>query len=192
MPKPTPLWGNFIYHADYDVLAFSWLCHGGFLTQGYYHAGQAVEKYLKALALTIIDPDGKTETALNNRWLHTHDLLKLAARCASSYRFYALPETIEWLLRFGEFDQAARYPWVRQAHGNGFDGSDMPRLFFLIQRLRTDVPIKLDDYPLGMLVRGHHQGRPDLRITQREVRMYGPSVAALRRFFPETDRIVRW
>jgi hypothetical protein len=51
-----PIWGSFILYADYDVLAFALLFQGGLHVASYYHATQAIEKYLKALALSIVDP----------------------------------------------------------------------------------------------------------------------------------------
>jgi HEPN domain-containing protein len=63
--KPAPLWGNFIGYADWDLLAFGWLYLGGIRVPAYYHATQAVEKYLKALALSIIDPSVTTATAFS-------------------------------------------------------------------------------------------------------------------------------
>jgi hypothetical protein len=47
-----------------------------------------------------------------------------------------------------------RYPWVEQKHGNGFTDADVPLFWDLVFHLRTDIPIKTDDYMLGMLLRG--------------------------------------
>jgi HEPN domain-containing protein len=95
-----PLWGNFVDHADWDLLSFGWLYQGGLLVPAFYHATQAVEKYLKALTLSILDPNGEIETVLNNRWLRTHDLALLAERCAVKFSFYAKPEIVIQLKRF--------------------------------------------------------------------------------------------
>jgi len=159
---------------------------------GYYHATQAMEKYLKGLTLSILDPDGETETALNNRWRRTHDLAALAERCAARFPFYGQPVMVARLRRFSEFDQVARYPWVEQEHGNGFNSSDVPLLWDLVHHLRTDLPIKVDDYILGVLVRGHHHGRPEASTNRYLLSELGECLAALRRMFPEVDRIVRW
>ena len=158
---------------------------------GYYHAIQSVEKYLKALALSILDPDGVTETALNKTWIHTHDLAKLARRCAAHFPFYGQPEIQARLKRFSEFDQAARYPWAKQKLGNGFTSADVPLLCDLVRRLRTDLPIKVDDYILGMLLRGHHQTHPETTANLQTLAEFGRCVAALRRVFPDVDSIVR-
>ena len=42
-----PLWGEFIAHADEDLLAFGLLIRGGLHTLAFYHGVQAIEKYLK-------------------------------------------------------------------------------------------------------------------------------------------------
>ncbi|HEV7674590.1 MAG TPA: HEPN domain-containing protein [Candidatus Angelobacter sp.] len=187
-----PLWGNFVDHADWDLLSFAWLFEGGLHLPAFYHATQAVEKYLKALTLSILDPDGETETALNNRWLRTHDLAALAERCAVRFPFYGKSEISTQLRRFSEFDQAARYPWAEQKHGNGFTSADVPLLCDLVRKIRTDLPIKVDDYILGMLVRGHHHGRSEAGTNNYLLARLSGSLAALRRTFPEVDRIVRW
>ena len=158
---------------------------------GYYHATQAVEKYLKALALSILDPDGVTETALNKKWIRTHNLNKLAKRCAARFPFYGQAEAQARLKRFSEFDQAARYPWAEQKLGNGFNSSDVPLLCDLVRHLRTDLPIKVDDYILGMVLRGHHQGRPETSANLQSLAEFGRCVTALRRVFPGVDTIVR-
>ena len=187
-----PLWGNFVDHADWDLLSFCWLYQGGLLLPGLYHATQAVEKYLKALTLSILDPDGETETALNNRWLRTHDLVLLAERCVVRFPFYGNSEILTQFRRFSEFDLATRYPWVKQKHGNGLTSAEIPLLCDLMRQLRTDLPIKVDDYILGMLVRGHHHGRPEAGTNNYLLAGLAGSLAALQRTFPEVDRIVRW
>ena len=40
-------WGSFLGHADEDLLSFAWLFYGGLHVHSYYHAGQAIEKYLR-------------------------------------------------------------------------------------------------------------------------------------------------
>jgi hypothetical protein len=191
MSTHPPLWGNFVAYADWDLLAFAWLNEGGLRVPGFYHATQAVEKYLKALALSIPDPDGVTETPSNKKWLHRHELDKLAMRCAAKFPFYGNPEIQAQLKRFSEFDQRARYPWTKQELGNGFVSSDVPLLCDLVRHLRIDIPIKVDDYILGMLLRGHHQGHPDETSANLDDAELERCVAALRRIFPGVDAIVR-
>lgn len=192
MKKRPPLWGNFVGYADWDLLAFAWLYHGGLVHAAFYHATQAVEKYLKGLALSITDPDGQTQTVLNNPWLRTHKLDALAGRCAICFPYYGHSDVQAHLRRFSEFDQASRYPWAEERHGSGFTHAEIPVLGDLVRHLRTDLPITLDDYILGMLIRGHHQGEPEARATGELYAILGQSAAALRRIFPDVDRFVRW
>ncbi len=60
--KRPPIWGNFLAHADEDLSPQPCSFHDGFVGLGCYHGSQAVEKYLKALVLATLDPDGTTET----------------------------------------------------------------------------------------------------------------------------------
>jgi len=186
------LWGNFVFHADHDLLAFAWLYVGGLRVAGYYHATQAVEKYLKALALSLIDPSGPAETEHTRKWTHTHDLGKLAERCRHRYPHYGQPSVMAQLQRFTEFDQLARYPWVEQKHGNGFSSTDLPLFWDLVTHLRTDIPIQCDDYPLGMVVRGFHHGYPEHAANKYLLSDLGMAVMALRQLFPGVEKIVRW
>lgn len=156
--KRPPLWGNFIAHADDDLLAFGLLIRGGLLPLGFYHGAQAIEKYLKALVLSIIDPAGTQETPQTKPWLRTHDLEKLAVRCQQKFSHYADQAVIANLKRFAEFDQATRYPWVPRTLGNGFCSEDIPVIGELCKQLRNDLPISVDNYKLGMEVRGYFHG----------------------------------
>jgi HEPN domain-containing protein len=108
MSTPSPLWANFVSYGDWDLLSFAWLYEGGLHVPGYYHATQAVGKYLKALVLSVLDPDGVHETVLNNAHMWTHDLEELAEMCLGRFPFYGQPEIVARLKRFSEFDQAAR------------------------------------------------------------------------------------
>jgi HEPN domain-containing protein len=190
--KRPPLWGNFVFYADLDLLAFASLYQGGLRVAGYYHATQAVEKYLKSLALSIIDPNGVTETLKSKKWVRTHNLSALAERCKHRYPHYGQATVVTHLRRFAEFDQLARYPWAEQKHGNGFSSDDLPVFWDLILRLRTDIPIQLDDYPLGMVVRGFHHGSAAHPANKYLLSDLGGPLRALRRFFPDVEKIVRW
>jgi hypothetical protein len=190
MSTRPPLWGNFVHYADFDLLSFAWLYVGGLRVPSYYHATQALGKYLKALTLAILDPDGVKETASNKKWIITHDLEKLAKRCVDNFPFYGQAEIQARLKRFSEFDQAARYPWTQQQLGNGFTSSDVPLLCDLVRHLRTDLPIKVDDYILGMLLRGHHHGRPEASKYPQVLAEFGGCIAALRFVFPNVDGII--
>jgi HEPN domain-containing protein len=186
-------WGPFVYRADSDLISFAWLHSGGLRVSGYYHATQAIEKYLKALALSVIDPDGAKKAALSKRsWLREHDLFEIARQCAPQFPYYVQPEVTVKLERFSEFDKVARYPGIKQVHGNGFTSEDIPVIWDLIRRLRTDIPIPCDDYPLGMFVRGHHQGHPEFKVYSHVIAERAGCLAAFRRMFPDVDNIVRW
>jgi hypothetical protein len=102
------LWGNFVAYADNDLLAFGWLFQGNLRVASYYHATQAVEKYLKALAISVADPGGASVTPTNSRWVRTHDLCELAEHCADHYPYYGEALVINRLKQFTEFDQLAR------------------------------------------------------------------------------------
>ena len=185
----APLWGNFVGYADEDFLAFGLLAAGGLYVPAFYHSTQAVEKYLKALALSITDPSGAFATPDTEKWLKTHDLSKLATRCGTKYPFYLSQDISVLMRRFSEFDQAARYPWIDQKHGNGFNTSDVPIFGSLICQLRNDIPIAVDNYKLGMEVRGHfHLGKtPDHTWSSYSHQ----AVEALRKLFPNLDSFVR-
>jgi hypothetical protein len=121
----------------------------------------------------------------------THDLGKLAERCAGDFPFYGEPEILSRLNRFSEFAQAARYPWVRQKLGNGFTSLDIPLFWELFLHLRTDLPIKVDDYILGMIVRGHHHNSPEVSTNAFVVAELRGPLLALRTIFPQIDNLVR-
>jgi len=188
----SPIWGNLVYCADHDLLAFAWLFQGGLRVASYYHAAQAVEKYLKALALSIDDPHGATQThQAQKRWLKTHDLGGLGLRCAESFPYYGDLELQKSLKRFSEFDQSTRYPWVIRKLGNGFSSDDVPLFAEIVHRLRSDIPIAIDDYPLGMLVRGYHHKHPETKTNEsHECTQSGPLAAAMA-LIPQLSGMVR-
>jgi hypothetical protein len=188
----APIWGNFVGHGDEDLLAFAWLFQGCLLLQSYYHAGQAMEKYLKGLALSIEDPGGTAHPyPTHKRWLTDHNLARLGQRCAAKFPYYGTIAVQSTLQRFSEFDQATRYPWVERKLGNGFTTADVPVMVNLLHRLRNDVPLVLDDYVLGMLVRGHHQFNPQIPVNIHMAQMYAPAFAAARTLFPNIETMVR-
>jgi hypothetical protein len=129
---------------------------------------------------------------LKSIWLREHDLFEIARQCAPQFPYYVQPEVTVKLERFSEFDKVARYPGIKQLHGNGFTSEDIPVIWDLIRRLRTDIPIPCDDYPLGMFVRGHHQGHPEFKVYSHVIAERAGCLAAFRRMFPDVDNIVRW
>lgn len=188
VPRP-PLWGNFIAHADDDLLAFGLLVRGGLMTLGFYHGVQAIEKYLKALVLSIIDPAGTHATPKTQKWGGTHNLEKLAGQCQTKFPYYAEPGVIANLKRFTEFNEATRYPWVEQKLGNGFSGEDITVIGEMCKRLRQDLPISVDNYKLGMEVRGYFHG--DRSKRDPAWRHYShEAVNALRAVLPDLKEFV--
>lgn len=192
MSLRPPLWGNFVYYADFDLLSFGLLMKGGMFVPAMYHGVQAVEKYFKALALSIVDAQGPTETTTKQKWLKSHDLLNFALRCREQHPYYIQPDITNHLRRFSEYDQAARYPWVNQQYGNGFSGTDIPILEDIVSHLRNDLPIIRDDYPLGMLVRGHHHQKPETKRQDLYDNLQQFSVVCLKEIFRDVDGLVRW
>ena len=185
-----PLWGNFVAYADEDLLAFGLLINAHLGDLAFYHGTQAIEKYLKALALAILDPTGTQETPDNKRCLRTHDLVKLADCCKAEYRFYGLSDIQNHLKRISEFDQVSRYPWTSQELGNGFSSDDIPVIGSICKQLRRDLPIAKDNYKLGMEVRGYFHGD---RTRRHPASMHysHDAVNALRLVLPDIDDFVR-
>lgn len=189
-PTRPPLWGNFVAHADEDLLAFGLLIEVNLGALAFYHSTQAIEKYLKALVLALLDPIGAVETPLIQKELITHDLVKLAERCTKADSYYGQPDTHAHLKRFSEFDQVSRYPWTNQDLGNGFSSDDIPIVGKICQHLRNDLPITCDNYVLGMRVRGYFHG-DRTRIYPAWDHQSDEAVQALRRVLPNIDEFVR-
>jgi HEPN domain-containing protein len=185
-----PLWGNFIAYADDDLLAFGVLIHGGLYVPAYYHGVQAIEKYLKALVLSILDPSGTIQTPITQPWLRTHNLEKLAIQCKDTHTYYTQSDAIANLRRLTEFDQGTRYPWADQILGNGFSGEDVQIISDMCKRLRNDLPIQRDDYKLGIEVRGYFHG-DRLKTPPGNQFHSHEAVKALRKVIPSLDDFVR-
>jgi HEPN domain-containing protein len=181
--QPLPHWGAFLYYADWDLIAFAWLLYGQLYVPAYYHASQSIEKYFKSLILATTNP-----LPLNTSWLNSHSLSHLSKLCAQNFPYYEQPAIRKKLALFTEFDAATRYPSVPRQHGNGFTSEDIPVIWELIRHLRRDIPIVRDDYPLGMVVRGHFQGKPT--VPDPAADLYRSSRTALLRLFPDVRDIV--
>ena len=195
MTKKAPRWGSMVFNADMDVVAGGVLISKWFLVEGYYHWTQALEKYLKALCLTIFDPD---ETKSMEEWVKFlmdrkmgHNLLNLARYCADTFPVYGDQEIMDDLARFSSFDQATRYPWVKNEPAEGFSGKDIAVFFELIRQLRNDLTIEKDDYPLGILLRGYHHGDPNKTISAPQFAIQRKAVLELKEFFPDLDSLAR-
>jgi HEPN domain-containing protein len=194
VPKRMPKWGLFIGHADDDLIAFAVLWANAPLSRApFFHAQQAIEKYLKALVLSIGDPLGENLTPINTPWIKRHDLMALAERCAPEFPYYGDAATIEKLRFFNELNQGLRYPWVAR-NGGSLSVKKVHWLEELVHHLRNDVPIVLDNYMLAMLVRGYFHQDPSVRFPQSEevLPLYAPSIAALRATFDDLEGLVRW
>ena len=184
-----------VYNADMDVVAGGVLISKWFLVEGYYHWTQALEKYLKTLCLTIFDPD---ETKSEEEWVKFlmdrkmgHNLPNLARYCADTFPVYGDQKILDHLSRFSSYDQATRYPWVKNEPAEGFSGEDIAVFFELIRRLRNDLPIEKDDYPLGILVRGCSHGDPNITIRTPQLAMQRKAVLELKDLLPDLDSLVR-
>jgi HEPN domain-containing protein len=189
MTRP-PQWGNLVFHADKDILALGVLAYAQQYSQAFYHGTQAIEKYLKALYLSTKGAHATTDTEKCLRGKDGHDLVKLAQKCGQEYPYCIQDDVLVSLQRFAEFDQLARYPWVDQNHGNGFRGEDIFVIAEIARRLRNYIPIQIDNYPLGMEVRGyfHNSGKSDPRSP-----LYShQAVDALRKVIPNINLFVRW
>jgi HEPN domain-containing protein len=187
-----PKWGELVGHADDDVIAFAVLWVNLVWTAAFYHAQQAIEKYLKALILSMADPEGKT-TLPRKYW--NHKLLELAEECAKTFPYYAEPATKKKLRFFAELDQALRYPWVKRCETRSSLSVEALRWFEeLVHHLRNDIPIGLDDYMLAMLVRGYFHRNPSREFPQPKemLALFTPSVDALRATFSDLNGLVRW
>ena len=147
-----PKWGNYVYDGDNDMLTIGVLWEAELFVKAYYHAVQAIEKYLKAMALSVIDPIGTIDSS-KWRWVRTHNLVHLAARCGPD-PFYTDPATIDSLDHLTRYDQATRYSIVDAPVLRGFATADLPGVIALIKKIRMDLPLAVDNYPLGFEVRG--------------------------------------
>jgi len=193
MKQRPPRWGNLVYHADNDFLAFGILIDAGLFVEGFYHGVQSIEKYLKAVALSIYDP---TESKSNEEWVKwlkefSHKVENLGNYCGFKYPYFIESQINISLKRFSEFDQATRYPWVERTLGNGFSGADIPIFFDIIKNARNSLPILIDDYPLGIYVRGHHYENVNLVVKGPVADILKISVKKIKRIFPDLDKLVR-
>ena len=192
MSRQLPLLENFICQADNDLISFAVLNHYMIFEPAVYHAVQAIEKYLKALALSLAGTQHKPQAEFDDSWLRTHDLVKLAERCSKALPFYGEERVIDDMTRFSELNNLARFPIAEQLHWNGFSTSDHNRFEEIILHLRTDIPIVRDDYPLGCLIRGYKQGKPLRRKSGLLPDSQRVSAALLRNVITRADQLVRW
>lgn len=125
-------------YADEDVLAFAILFEAELLPHAFYSAGQALEKYLKAIALERLAQGGKDATFKTNAgWLTEHPLVALAKRCEDSVDVYTDRDTRKTLKRFSKFDLTARYPMLEWR----FSTEDLPVFENLLHQIRGRLPL---------------------------------------------------
>lgn len=193
--KP-PQWGNFVYYADMDLIAFACLHREGVYSPARYHAVQAIEKYLKALCLSSEDIDGKRSgkiTKGNKSWVISHKLDELAKRCAKNYPDYGDEKILEVLEHLSKLDLYYRYPWAQGNIGTFSSANDLESFIHLISKIRRDIPIIRDDYPLGLLIRGGRQSqvlKESWNLTQ--ILSKSSVVSALSMLFSDVAGLVRW
>lgn len=191
--KPKlPVWSDLLIYADQELMAFALLYNAGLNIPAMVHAGQAVEKYLKALALSVDDPESRTERPETHLWLKTYDVGYLVQRCGCIYPYYKDPDVLEALYRFSGFEQVSRFPWTEDSRKNSFGKKDIGPFFEIVKNLRSDVPIDEDDYPLALLVRGHRQKTPNEKISMAIADLQKIAVVGLRKLFPFVNDLVRW
>jgi len=192
MGAKSPIWSDFVFYGDHDLLAFSILYSGGMAVPSMFHASQTIEKYLKALALSIHCPDDGPKTLEDFLWLKSYDFGYLAQRCSAKFPYYLSQNTLDNLYRFARFDKVSRHPWFEQSYGSGFTSEDAPIFMDLVFHLRNDIPIVVDDFPLGLLVRGYSQLNPHSMIHRPLGDLQRIAVACLRKLYGNLDGLVRW
>lgn len=192
MKDRQPVWSDLLFHADQELMSFALLYNAGLVIPSLFHAGQAIEKYLKALALSVNDPDSTSESPDSHLWLRTYDVGYLVQRCGSLYPTYKEPEVLEYLYRFNHFEQISRFPWMEGSRKNPLTKKDIAAYFDIIKSLRNDVPIEEDDYPLALLIRGYRQKTPDEKISMSIADLQRIAVASLKKIFPMINELVRW
>ena len=192
MKDRLPVWSDLLFHADQELMSFALLYNGGLVGPSLFHAGQAIEKYLKALALSVNDPDSVGEGPDSHLWLRTYDVGYLVQRCGAAYPGYKEPEVLEYLYRFNHYEQISRFPWQEGSRKSPLSKKDIAAYFDIIRSLRNDVPIDEDDYPLALLIRGYRQKTPSEKISMSIADLQRIAVASLKKIFPMINELVRW
>ena len=162
---------------------------------GFYHATQAVEKYFKALAMSIVDPTGKKTEFSWMKGKRGHDLVYLAGLCSKKSSIYLDRGFMLELKRFSEFDQTARYPWPPGKLSNGFNSADFEIYALLFRYLRNDIPIEKDDFPLGLAVRGYYHRHPEHKVNDPftpDRLMITNALSKILRPLVKIEELVRW
>lgn len=205
--------------ADNDLLSAAVLWKHHLHLSAYYHFAQAIEKYLKVL---LIDTDPKyknghlPKNSAGNAYIPTcywgHDLKKLALQLPNEekYNFYK-KDKIKHLKEYSKYNESTRYSIlgipkdkegklsaeeVRQRDQEKkvklYTSENLKHIQELIYRLRNDIEIDLDDYLLGIALRGHPQEHPDKKINFDYDGGIKKSAEILKEIFPNADEFVRW
>ncbi len=206
-----------IFDADNDLLAAAVLWKYHLHLPSYYHFAQAIEKYLKVL---LIDTDQEykndhlPKNSAGNPYIPHwgHNLKELALRLPNEekYNFYK-KDKIKHLEEYSKYNESTRYLILgtpKKKEGNlssekirekdqkkvvkSYTSKELSHIQELIYRLRNDIEIELDDYPLGMAIRGHHQEHPDEKTNFEYWGGIKKSAEILKEIFSNADEFVRW
>ena len=123
------------------------------------------------------------------------------------YDFYK-KEKLESLKKFSKLNESARYSIL----GTHIDreGKRTPEeikkldeekevpintpqikkdLWELVLRLRNDIELGLDDYPLAIVLRNHHFNSPE---NQTDIKVWEESAKILKETFSDWRKLIRW
>ncbi len=180
--------GNFLSKADLDILSAVVLEHYDQWTYSLYHGVQAIEKYLKAKFIALHENKGEKGYEVykkNEKFLKTHNIVKLWNRVEllePSYQSFPWKEELSML---SEFDQVTRYPYVEQKVCNGMCSSDLELCLLVALQVRPNTVFQRDNYPLAMALRGYRIEDPtDIKPT--------PAAQILKEYFPDANALVWW
>jgi hypothetical protein len=208
-----------ITDADNNLLAAVVLWKHDLHMQSYYHFIQAIEKYLKVLLIDT-NPEYKSsnlpQNSAGNPYIPYwgHDLEKLAQKLPneSRYDFYK-KDKIKCLKEYSKYNEATKYSILgtpkdkegklsaeeieqrdKEKEVKSFDSKKILKdVWELILKLRNDIQIDVDDYWLGIVIRGHHFNSPEKEVAS--LKFYPgikKSVEMLKEIFPDSDKLVRW
>jgi argininosuccinate synthase len=186
-----PQYGTFIYDADTHLLSAGSLGLTN-MRHAYFHITQAIECYLKAFLLQVENPYGyvsKNDKSKNK----SHNLKLLASSLPTKYEFYREPRIVKALEEYSAYNEAARYSDSSKLD-KGFNSSELKLMQEIINNLRNDILmlIEIDDYPLGIAVRGSHFRSPNEIIQNITIIAEREKADLLKKIFPELDKFVKW
>lgn len=157
MPTTSTIWGNILYHADKDVVAFAVLLDSEQYSLAAFHGVQAIEKYMKTHYIIQLE---KTQS-MNNQDIKkimkdlSHSLSRLQEKL--SQKFFEEKELLKWDI----FYEWSRYPFDGR-NNQGLSNIDIDEIKSALKKIRKALPITVDNYPLGMFIRRKfHNGQSD-------------------------------